>query len=67
MNPSYAAIVKQDLNKLLNASFIALMEEASWLLPIIVVLKKKRQASNLHGFPTTQCYYQKRSISFTLH
>jgi hypothetical protein len=40
MNPNYVAIIKQDLDKLLNASFIALMEEARWLLPFVVVPKK---------------------------
>jgi hypothetical protein len=40
MNPNYAAIVKQDLDKLLIAGFIAPMEEVSWLSLIIIVLKK---------------------------
>jgi hypothetical protein len=40
MNPNYVALVKQDLDKLLNASFIALMEEVNWLLPIVMVSKK---------------------------
>jgi hypothetical protein len=40
MDPNYVAIVKQHLNKLLNTSFIASVEEASWLSPIVVVPKK---------------------------
>jgi hypothetical protein len=40
MNPNYVVVIKQDLDKLLSASFIALMEEARWLLPIVIVLKK---------------------------
>ncbi len=40
MNPNYVVIFKQDLDKLLNVGFITLVEEASWLLPIIVVPKK---------------------------
>jgi len=40
MNPNYVAVVKQDLDKLLNASFIALMEEARWLLLIVIVSRK---------------------------
>ncbi len=40
MNPNYDAIVKQNLNKLLNVAFIGLVEEASWLSPIVVILKK---------------------------
>lgn len=40
MNPNYANIVKQDIDKLLEASFIAPVEEASWLSPIVIVPKK---------------------------
>jgi hypothetical protein len=40
MNLNYDEVVKQDLDKLLNVGFIAPMEEASWLLPIVVVPKK---------------------------
>jgi hypothetical protein len=39
MNPNYAAIIKQDLDKLLNVGFIAPAEEASWLLPIVIIPK----------------------------
>jgi hypothetical protein len=40
MNPNYASIVKQDIDRLLEAGFIAHMEEASWLSPIVIVPKK---------------------------
>jgi hypothetical protein len=40
MNPNYFAVVKKYLDKLLSACFIGPMEEAKWLLPIVVVLKK---------------------------
>jgi hypothetical protein len=40
MNANYVVVVKQDLDKLLIARFIALMEEATWLSPIMVVPKK---------------------------
>ncbi len=40
LNPNYAAIVKQYIDKLLAASFIKLVEEAIWLSPIVVVFKK---------------------------
>ncbi len=43
MNPNYAIVVKQDLDKLLNVGFITLMEEASWLSPIVIVLKKNNK------------------------
>ncbi len=40
MNPIYATMVKHDLDKFLIARFITPMEEATWLLPIVVVPKK---------------------------
>jgi hypothetical protein len=40
MNPNYTTTIKQDLDKLLIASFITLVEEVTWLSPIVVVLKK---------------------------
>jgi hypothetical protein len=40
MNPNYVDVVKHDLDKLLTTSSIAPMEEATWLLPIVVVPKK---------------------------
>ncbi len=33
-------MVKQNINKLLTTKFIQLLEEATWLSPIMVVLKK---------------------------
>ncbi len=43
MNPNYATIIKQDLDKLLNVGFITPIERASWLSPIVVVLKKNEK------------------------
>jgi len=43
MNPNYAIVVKQDLDKLLNVGFIDLVEEASWLSPIVIVPKKNNK------------------------
>ncbi len=40
LNPNYAAIVKQDINKLFAIGFIKPVEEATWLSPMVVVLKK---------------------------
>jgi hypothetical protein len=40
LNPNYVAIVKQDIDKLLATGFIKLVEEATWLFPIVIVLKK---------------------------
>jgi hypothetical protein len=40
LNPSYAAIVKKDIDKLFATSFIKPIEEATWLSTIVVMLKK---------------------------
>ena len=40
MNPNYAKAVKEDLEKLLKADFIELVDQATWLSPIVVVPKK---------------------------
>jgi hypothetical protein len=40
LNPNYVVVVQQDIDKLLVVSFIKLIEEATWLSPIVVVLKK---------------------------
>jgi hypothetical protein len=40
LNFNYVVIIKQDIDKLLVTSFIKLVEEATWLFPIVVVPKK---------------------------
>ncbi len=40
MKPNYAITIKRDINKLLTTRFIQLIKEATWLSPIVVVLKK---------------------------
>jgi hypothetical protein len=40
LNPNYATMVKQDINKLLAIGFIKSIEEATWLSPIVIVSKK---------------------------
>jgi hypothetical protein len=40
LNPNYVTIVKHDIDKLLAIGFIQLVEEATWLSHIVVVLKK---------------------------
>jgi hypothetical protein len=40
LNPNYVVIMKQDINKLLTTKLIQLVEEVTWLSPIVVVLKK---------------------------
>jgi hypothetical protein len=43
MNLNYAVVVKQDLDKLLVVGFIKLVEQVTWLLPIVVVLKNNNK------------------------
>jgi hypothetical protein len=40
LNLNYATAVKYDIDKLLATRLIQLVEEATWLLPIVVVFKK---------------------------
>jgi hypothetical protein len=40
LNLNYVAIVKQNIDKLLVASFIKLVEKATWLSPILKCLRK---------------------------
>jgi len=37
LNPNYVVIVKHDIDKLLDAGFIKLVEESTWLSPIAVL------------------------------
>lgn len=43
MNSNYAKVIEEDLYQLLGVSFITLVKEASWLAPIVVILKKNSQ------------------------
>ena len=40
MNPKYETIVKEDIDKLLNAGFIYEIEHTEWVSPIVIVTKK---------------------------
>jgi hypothetical protein len=44
MNLNYVVVVKWDLDKLLAMGFDVLMEEATWLSPIVVVPKRTRSS-----------------------
>ncbi len=43
MNPNYVTIIKYDIDKLFVASFIKLVEDISWLSPIVLVLNKNKK------------------------
>ncbi len=38
LNPNFVAHVKHDIDKLFGGGFIQLVEEATWLSPIVVML-----------------------------
>jgi hypothetical protein len=40
LNPNYARIARQYINKLLAIGFIEFVEKATWLSPIVIVPKK---------------------------
>jgi hypothetical protein len=40
MNPNYAQIVKEELDKLLDARFIILVNNPKWVSPITITIKK---------------------------
>jgi hypothetical protein len=40
LNPKYAMLVKQDIDKLLTDMFIKYVKEVKWLSPIVVVPKE---------------------------
>ena len=40
MNPKYETIVKEEIDKLLNAGFIYEIEHTEWVSPIVIVTKK---------------------------
>ncbi len=42
MNPNYVAVIKQDINKLLTIWFLHLVEEATLLSQIVVILVLKK-------------------------
>jgi hypothetical protein len=65
MNPNYVVVVKHVWDKLLIIWFIALMEETTWLSPIIVVPKKNgklRICMDFWDFNTTI-----KDLSFAFH
>jgi hypothetical protein len=42
MNPNYAQMIKEELDKLLDAWFIIPVENLEWVLPITVTIKKRK-------------------------
>lgn len=40
MNPALKEVVKEELQKLLNANFIYLISDSQWMYPLVIVPKK---------------------------
>jgi hypothetical protein len=60
-------MVKQDLDKLLVVGFIVLVEEASWLSLIIVVLKKNRKLCVCVKFWKLNATTNKKHVPSTIY
>jgi len=64
MNPNYALRVREDLNKLLEARLIYLIENNQWLSPLVIVLEKW-QITYMCGLLKIKCQNQEGSIYVT--
>jgi hypothetical protein len=47
MNPNYAQMIKEELDKLLDTSFIIPVENLEGVLPITVTIKNKWEATSM--------------------
>ncbi len=50
LNPNYVVVVKQNIDKLLIVGFIQPIEEATWLSPVMVMLKKNGELRSCVDF-----------------
>jgi hypothetical protein len=66
MNPSYVVVVKEDLDKILIASFIVLVKEATFLSPIMVVPKKNGKLSICIDFRRSNTTIKKNHTLYSL-
>jgi hypothetical protein len=44
LNPNYVAIVKKKIEKLFAIGFIKLVEEATWLSPILELFLRRKES-----------------------
>jgi hypothetical protein len=56
LNPNYATTIKLDIDRFLAIGFIQHVEEATWLSPIVVILKKNGKL---------KIYVDLRKLNFT--
>jgi hypothetical protein len=67
LNPNYATIVRQDIDKLLVVGFIQSIEEATWLPPIMVVPQKNGKLKICIDFKKIIYRQKERSIPITFY
>jgi len=52
LNPNYVIVVKQHIDKLLATRFIEFVKEATWMSPIVIILKKNDKLRIYINFKT---------------
>jgi len=67
LNPNYAIVINQNIDKLLAIKFIQYVEEVTWLSPIVIVPKKNGKLKICIDFKKTKCSHKERSIPITFH
>jgi len=67
INPNYATIIKQDIDKLLATRFIEFGRQNYMVVTHSMSTPKKWQAKNLYRFQKIKCNHKKRSIPITFH
>jgi hypothetical protein len=58
-NPRYITMVKEELDKLLEAWFIRLVETTTWVSPVVLALKKNGQLKVCVNYKTLNKVIQK--------
>jgi hypothetical protein len=66
MNPNYAVVIKQYLDKLLAIGFIKPIEQVIWLWPIVVVPKKNEKLRICIDFWKLNVATTKKTLPITL-
>jgi ATP sulfurylase len=51
-NPKYTTMVKKELDKLLEARFIRLVETTKWVSPLVLALKKNGKLKVFENYKT---------------
>ncbi len=65
LNPNYAAIIKQNIDKLFAACFIKHVKKVTWLSPIVIVPKKNGKLRICVDFIKLNAITKKDPLPFT--